>query len=88
MIAVTDGRILIADDEPSVRDAVGYALEQEGFAVIAIRPPILLRSGCQTDGAVVARSTRHQSPDDRHGPADCRTAPSRGSRRGSSPLER
>ena len=30
---MTDGRILIADDEPSVRDAVGYALEQEGFNV-------------------------------------------------------
>ena len=30
---MTDGRILIADDEPSVRDAVGYALEQEGFDV-------------------------------------------------------
>jgi two-component system response regulator RegX3 len=27
------GRILVADDEPSVRDAVGYALEQEGFDV-------------------------------------------------------
>ncbi len=27
------GRILVADDEPSVRDAVGYALEQEGFEV-------------------------------------------------------
>ena len=27
-------RILIADDEPSVRDAVGYALRQEGFDVI------------------------------------------------------
>jgi two-component system, OmpR family, response regulator RegX3 len=26
-------RILIADDEPSVRDAVGYALNQEGFEV-------------------------------------------------------
>src|SRR3954471_3814535 len=26
-------RILIADDEPSVRDAVGYALRQEGFEV-------------------------------------------------------
>ena len=26
-------RILIADDEPSVRDAVGYALAQEGFDV-------------------------------------------------------
>jgi two-component system response regulator RegX3 len=26
-------RILIADDEPSVRDAVGYALRQEGFDV-------------------------------------------------------
>jgi DNA-binding NtrC family response regulator len=24
------GKILIADDEPSVRDSVGYALEQEG----------------------------------------------------------
>ena len=30
---MTDGRILIADDEPSVRDAVGYALQQEGFDV-------------------------------------------------------
>jgi len=30
---MSDGRILIADDEPSVRDAVGYALEQEGFDV-------------------------------------------------------
>jgi DNA-binding response OmpR family regulator len=28
-----NGRILIADDEPSVRDSVGYALEQEGFEV-------------------------------------------------------
>lgn len=27
------GKILIADDEPSVRDAVGYALDQEGFDV-------------------------------------------------------
>ena len=26
-------RILIADDEPSLRDSVSYALEQEGFAV-------------------------------------------------------
>src|SRR5215213_9442363 len=26
-------RILIADDEPSVRDSVSYALEQEGFQV-------------------------------------------------------
>ena len=26
-------RILVADDEPSVRDAVGYALKQEGFEV-------------------------------------------------------
>ena len=33
VIAMTDGRILIADDEPSVRDAVGYALQQEGFDV-------------------------------------------------------
>lgn len=29
------GRILIADDEPSVRDSVGYALAQEGFEVTA-----------------------------------------------------
>ena len=27
------GRILIVDDEPSVRESVGYALEQEGFEV-------------------------------------------------------
>src|SRR5688572_32742243 len=26
-------RILVADDEPSVREAVGYALKQEGFEV-------------------------------------------------------
>ncbi len=30
---MSSGRILIADDEPSVRDAVSYALEQEGFDV-------------------------------------------------------
>jgi two-component system response regulator RegX3 len=30
---MSSGRILIADDETSVRDAVGYALEQEGFEV-------------------------------------------------------
>ena len=27
-------RILVADDEPSVREAVGYALKQEGFEVV------------------------------------------------------
>jgi two-component system, OmpR family, response regulator RegX3 len=32
---VSSGRILIADDEPTVRDSVGYALEQEGFEVTA-----------------------------------------------------
>ena len=32
---VSSGRILIADDEPSVRDSVGYALAQEGFEVTA-----------------------------------------------------
>ena len=26
-------RILVADDEPSVRESVGYALQQEGFDV-------------------------------------------------------
>src|SRR3954451_7868648 len=30
---MSSGRILVADDEPSVRDAVGYALRQEGFDV-------------------------------------------------------
>jgi two-component system response regulator RegX3 len=30
---MSSGRILVADDETSVRDAVGYALEQEGFEV-------------------------------------------------------
>jgi two-component system response regulator RegX3 len=30
---MSSGRILVADDEPSVRDAVGYALQQEGFEV-------------------------------------------------------
>ena len=32
---LTAGHILVADDEPSVRDSVGYALEQEGYAVTA-----------------------------------------------------
>ena len=32
---MSSGRILIADDEPSVRDSVGYALAQEGFEVTA-----------------------------------------------------
>jgi two-component system, OmpR family, response regulator RegX3 len=31
---MSHGRILVADDEPSVRDSVGYALEQEGFEVV------------------------------------------------------
>ena len=31
--SATSGRILVVDDEPSVRDSVGYALEQEGFQV-------------------------------------------------------
>ncbi len=30
---MSSGRILVADDEPSVRESVGYALEQEGFGV-------------------------------------------------------
>jgi len=30
---VSSGRILVADDEPSVRESVGYALQQEGFEV-------------------------------------------------------
>src|SRR3954451_22171432 len=30
---MSSGRILVADDEPSVRDSVGYALTQEGFEV-------------------------------------------------------
>ena len=30
---MSSGRILVADDETSVRDAVGYALDQEGFDV-------------------------------------------------------
>jgi two-component system response regulator RegX3 len=30
---MSTGRILVADDETSVRDSVGYALEQEGFLV-------------------------------------------------------
>ena len=33
---MTSGRILIADDEPSVRDSVGYALAQEGFEVTPV----------------------------------------------------
>jgi two-component system response regulator RegX3 len=32
---LSSGHILIADDEPSVRDSVGYALGQEGFEVTA-----------------------------------------------------
>jgi two-component system response regulator RegX3 len=30
---MSEGRILIADDEPSVRDSVTYALQQEGYEV-------------------------------------------------------
>ena len=30
---MSSGRILVADDEPSVRESVGYALQQEGFDV-------------------------------------------------------
>jgi two-component system response regulator RegX3 len=30
---LSSGRILVADDEPSVRESVGYALGQEGFEV-------------------------------------------------------
>jgi two-component system response regulator RegX3 len=30
---MSSGRILVADDEPSVRESVGYALAQEGFDV-------------------------------------------------------
>jgi two-component system, OmpR family, response regulator RegX3 len=33
---MSSGRILIADDEPSVRDSVGYALAQEGFEVTGV----------------------------------------------------
>jgi two-component system response regulator RegX3 len=33
---MSSGRILIADDEPSVRDSVGYALVQEGFEVTSV----------------------------------------------------
>ena len=32
---MSTGHILIADDEPSVRDSVGYALAQDGFEVTA-----------------------------------------------------
>jgi two-component system response regulator RegX3 len=34
-MSMSSGRILIADDEPSVRDSVGYALAREGFEVTA-----------------------------------------------------
>lgn len=30
---MSSGKILVADDEPSVRESVGYALKQEGFEV-------------------------------------------------------
>ncbi len=33
---MSSGRILVADDEPSVRDSVGYALTQEGFEVTPV----------------------------------------------------
>jgi two-component system, OmpR family, response regulator RegX3 len=34
---VSSGRILVADDEPSVRESVGYALAQDGFDVDVAR---------------------------------------------------
>jgi len=36
-IAMSSGRILVADDEPSVRESVGYALAQDGFDVDVAR---------------------------------------------------
>ena len=33
---MSSGRILVADDEPSVRDSVGYALAQDGFEVTPV----------------------------------------------------
>src|SRR4249919_3350458 len=34
---MSSGRILVADDEPSVRESVGYALAQDGFDVDVAR---------------------------------------------------
>ena len=50
--AAATGRILIADDEPSVRDSVGYALRQEGFDVIL-----------SVDGADAEEKIGTQEPD-------------------------
>ena len=51
-------RILVADDEPSVRDAVGYALRQEGFEVTVAVDGEVCNRGSQSrtvlrDGAQV-----------------------------------
>ncbi len=43
---MSSGRILIADDEPSVRDSVGYALTQEGFEVTPAEPTATRRRRC------------------------------------------
>ena len=34
---MSSGRILVADDEPSLRESVGYALAQDGFDVDVAR---------------------------------------------------
>jgi len=37
VMSMSSGRILVADDEPSVRESVGYALAQDGFDVDVAR---------------------------------------------------
>ena len=54
--STTSGRILVVDDEPSVRESVGYALEQEGFDVT------LAADGEDAEGKLSRRRLRPADP--------------------------
>jgi DNA-binding response OmpR family regulator len=45
-------KILVVDDEPAIRDAVGYALRSEGYEVESLE-----------DGEAVIASVRERPPD-------------------------